>query len=75
MSYVVGYTDGMRRLNKPGKLQRVSLDLPEPLYEKVRTLAFERKQSMNLILVEAISQCLPEPVEKTTTDRPQDGTE
>ena len=64
MSYPTCYTDGMRRLKNPGKTQRVSLDLPEGLYERLRTMAFERKQSMNLILVECISQCFPAP-EKT----------
>lgn len=41
-----------------GKVVQTTLRLPEPLYERLRTLAFERRCSMNELVIAAISRDL-----------------
>jgi hypothetical protein len=60
MSYANVYNQDMdskepRRLVVEGDTQRMSLEVPMPLYESLREQAFRERRSMNLIAVEILT--------------------
>lgn len=59
MSYAITNTTSMSRLKREGPTKRVSLDLPEALYERLRLIAFKSRDSMNLIGAEMVTRCAP----------------
>ncbi len=49
------------RKDVPGNRARLSLILPQPLHDRVKTAAKDRHMSMNAFLVELLDKILPKP--------------